>query len=86
MFDGIVPDVFKPIFDNWVTPRAGTNNTIETLSRIGSDYGVDTMKVVANVPWPISNRIMFCTNFEKLKELFLKPPTYAMNMTKLINN
>ena len=86
VFDGIVPDVFKPIFDNWVTPRAGTNNTIETLSRIGSDYGVDTMKVVANVPWPISNRIMFCTNFEKLKELFLKPPTQAMNMMKLINN
>ena len=63
VIDGIVPDDFKPFFDNWDTLGAGANDTIESLSKVGSDDGVDTMKVVAKAPWPISNRIMFSTRY-----------------------
>lgn len=34
--------------------------------KVGSDEGVDTMKIVAKAPWPISNRIMFSTRYLEL--------------------
>ena len=63
---GIVPDDFRVFFENWDTVGASANATIESLVKIGSDDGVDIMKIVASTPWPLSNRIMFSTRYLEL--------------------
>ena len=63
MIEGIVPDDFKPFFENWDTHGASANDTVESITKVQTDNGVDTMKVVAKAPWPISNRVMFSTRY-----------------------
>lgn len=63
MIQGVVPDDFKPFFENWDTHGAAANDTVESITKVATDGGVDTMKVVAKAPWPISNRVMFSTRY-----------------------
>ena len=63
---GLVPDDFKGFFENWDTVGASANATIESITKVGTDSGVDTLKIVAKAPWPLSNRIMFSTRYMEL--------------------
>ena len=64
----LLPDDFLPFFNNWDTVGASANATVESIDKIGTDEGVDTMKIIANAPWPISNRIMFSTRYLELNQ------------------
>ena len=59
----IVPDDFRVFFEQWESHGAGANDTIESIDKVGTDNGVDTLKIVAKAPWPISNRVMFSTRY-----------------------
>ena len=62
---GVTPDDFRAFFENWDTVGASANETIESIVKCGTDEGVDTLKIVAKAPWPISNRIMFSTRYNE---------------------
>ena len=66
--EGLVPDDFRTFFENWDTLGADANDTIDYITKVQSDNGVDTMKVVAKAPWPISNRIMFSTRYMEFSD------------------
>ena len=63
VIDGIVPDDFRVFFEEWDTKGADANDTVESIRKVASDNGVDTMKIIAKAPWPISNRVMFSTRY-----------------------
>lgn len=63
MIEGLVPDDFRKFFEEWDTHGASANDTIVSIDKVATDNGVDTMKVVAAAPWPISNRVMFSTRY-----------------------
>ena len=58
-----MPDDFRRFMENWDTVGADANKTIESIVKVGTDGGVDTLKIVAKTPWPLSNRVMFSTRY-----------------------
>ena len=68
VIEGFTPDDFRPFFENWDTLGCDANATLESVTKVGSDNGVDTMKVVASCPWPLSNRVMFSTRYLELDQ------------------
>ena len=60
------PDDFKTFFVNWDTVGKDANATLESVVKVGSDDGVDVIKVVAKTPWPLSNRVMFSGRYLEL--------------------
>lgn len=66
--DDLVPNDFRGFFENWDTLGVAANDTVESIEKVGSDNGVDTMKVIAKAPWPISKRIMFPTRYLDFNE------------------
>ena len=64
----LVPDDFLRFFENWDTVGAEANDTVESIEKVGTDEGVDTLKIVAKAPWPISNRVMFSTRYLELNQ------------------
>eukprot|EP00354_Favella_ehrenbergii_P001977 CAMPEP_0170468572 /NCGR_PEP_ID=MMETSP0123-20130129/11700_1 /TAXON_ID=182087 /ORGANISM="Favella ehrenbergii, Strain Fehren 1" /LENGTH=165 /DNA_ID=CAMNT_0010735171 /DNA_START=110 /DNA_END=607 /DNA_ORIENTATION=- len=67
LIPGLVPDDFRTFFETWDRVGAEANATIESLVKIGTDEGVDTIKVIAKTPWPLSNRVMFSTRYLELE-------------------
>ena len=59
----LVPDDFRVFFEQWDVHGAGANDTVESITKVSTDNGVDTLKIVAIAPWPISNRVMFSTRY-----------------------
>ena len=68
VIEGLVPDDFRAFFEQWDQHGAGANDTIDTIDKVGTDEGVDTMKVVAKAPWPLSNRVMFSTRYLEMDQ------------------
>ena len=66
--EGLVPDDFKPYFADWDQHGASVNDTIDTASKVGSDNGVDIMKILIKAPWPIWQRLMFTTSYLELDQ------------------
>ena len=62
----LVPDDFRFFFEHYDTVGAEANATLESVEKVGSDNGVDTIKAVARAPWPIYYRIMFSTRYLEL--------------------
>ena len=65
---GLMPDDFLRFFETWETVGAEANSSIDSIEKVGTDEGVDTMKVIANAPWPLSNRVMFSTRYLELNQ------------------
>ena len=64
----LVPDDFKTLFENYETHAVEANATVKAAYKIGTDEGVDTIKSVVNAPWPVSERVMFCTRYLDLDQ------------------
>ena len=63
VIEGLTPDDFRTYFEQWDTLAVDSNKTIQSCEKIGTDDGVDTLKIIAKTPWPLSNRIMFSTRY-----------------------
>ena len=50
----LIPSDFKAFMENWEAHGKDANQTLASLNKVGSDNGVDTFKLVVNVPWPLS--------------------------------
>ena len=68
LIPNLTPDDFLPFFNNWETCGAEANDTVESIAKIGTDDGVDTLKIIAKATWPISNRIMLSTRYLELNQ------------------
>ena len=66
LIPGLVPDDFRVFFERWCEVGASANDSLESITLCGSDEGVDTLKVIALAPWPLSNRVMFSTRYLEL--------------------
>ena len=66
MIEGLVPDDFRAFMENWDQIGNDANKSIISAQKIGTDDGVDTIKVLAKTPWPLSNRLMFSTRYLEL--------------------
>lgn len=60
---GIFPDDFRAFYDDWERHGAAANGSIDTITKVATDNGVDTLKIVIDTPWPLSNRVMFNTRY-----------------------
>ena len=62
--EGLVPDDFRPFFENYEQHGAAANDSVEMIEKLCTDSeGFDMFKCHVHAPWPISNRIMFSTRF-----------------------
>ena len=67
--EGLVPDDFRPFFENYEQHGAAANKLIKLIEKLCTNSeGFDTFKCHAHAPWPIWNRIMFITRFMEFSE------------------
>ena len=66
--EGIVPDDVKPFFLEYEQYGAAANDTLESITVIANEDGVKTMKFIAKLPWPLSNRVMFSSHYLELDQ------------------
>ena len=63
MIEGLSVDDFRPFMANWEAHGADANPSIASITKVGTDEGVDILKVHGKAPWPISDRIMFSARY-----------------------
>ena len=63
IIQGLVPDDFRTFFEQFDTLATSANDKIVSITKCGTDSGVDTLKIVAKEAYPIFNRVMFSTRY-----------------------
>ena len=65
--EGVTPEDFKEYLEKWDTYGEEANDTIDKVTKVANDNGVDTMKVSVFAPWPVWYRMMIITRYLELE-------------------
>ena len=63
MQEGIVPDDFRQYFERWEEHGPAVNASIKCAEKIDAKNGDDLLKIVIETPWPLWNRVMYCSRY-----------------------